>query len=63
MIIDAHTHIFPPVFRERREELLGQLRRGVEQGKLVDLSQVELEELPEPDRPMRIVAPERSGEE
>lgn len=32
--------------RERREELLGQLRREVEQGRLVDLSQVELEELP-----------------
>ena len=45
--------------RERREELLGELEREVEEGKVVDLSEAALDALPELDLPLQIVTPER----
>ena len=48
--------------RERREELMGELAREVEEGKLVDLSRVDLDQLPELDLPPRITVPEPEEE-
>ena len=45
--------------KERHKELRGQLEREVEAGQLVDLSQVDLDELPELELPVQIVAPDR----
>lgn len=45
--------------RERRLERLGELQREVEQGNVIDLSRVQWEQLPEPERPLRFVLPER----
>ncbi len=44
--------------RERREEMLGELQREVESGNVVDVSRLELGELPDLDPPPRIVVPE-----
>ncbi len=48
--------------RQRREELLGELEREVEQGKLIDISKLALEDLSDLDLPPQIVAPERDEE-
>lgn len=45
--------------KERRKELRGQLEREVEEGQLIDLSQVDLDELPELELPVQIIAPDR----
>jgi hypothetical protein len=46
--------------RERREELMGELEREIEQGNVIDVSKVALGDLPDlPDVP-RIVVPERN---
>ena len=45
--------------RERHEEMLGKLEKEVEEGKLINLSEVALEELPDLDLPLQIITPER----
>lgn len=44
--------------RERREEMLGKLEREVEQGNLIDISKVALDELPDLILPPQIVTPD-----